>query len=122
MLRMFLSYMAVGLVFALWGVVYALLFLAGWDHWLVATALFVGGFVTARVLWQRLSPLDEAKRTPIGRFVSASGATADLWGPPAVAGAFVSFGHLDFGAEPVVRNTTEVPASANGAKILLLVA
>jgi len=53
-LRFYIMYLAVGAAFAPFGLVYGLLVLEGWDHWLVAVLLLAGGFLTARFVWERV--------------------------------------------------------------------
>lgn len=52
--RLSLQYLAVGLSFAPWGLVYALLSLSGWGHWSILVLLLGGGLATAHVAWQYL--------------------------------------------------------------------
>jgi len=52
--RMFLLYLAVGVAFVPFGLIYALLALAGWDHWFVAVVALAGGFLAARFVWAAL--------------------------------------------------------------------
>ena len=43
-------YLLVAAAFLPWGVVYAVVQVAGWNHWLIAVSLLVLGFVTAKAL------------------------------------------------------------------------
>jgi len=40
--------------FVPFGLIYALLALAGWDHWFVAVVALAGGFLAARFVWAAL--------------------------------------------------------------------
>jgi hypothetical protein len=60
--RVSLLYIAVGVAFAPFGLVYALLAVNGWDHW-ISTVLLLGcGFVAAQLVWnaleKRVNPMD----------------------------------------------------------------
>lgn len=52
--RLSLRYFAVGLSFAPWGLIYALLALSGWVHWSILVLLLGAGLATAHVAWQYL--------------------------------------------------------------------
>ena len=47
-----LQYLAVGTVSIPFGLVYALLVILGWDHWVVAVVLLGGSFFVARFAWE----------------------------------------------------------------------
>jgi hypothetical protein len=53
-LKTILLYLAVGVAFLPWGVLYAGLSLSGWDHWSLALLLLGGGFLTAHAVWTAL--------------------------------------------------------------------
>lgn len=52
--KKFIQYSSVGVVSIPFGLAYALLAIAGWDHWLVAVIALAGGFSAARFVWAML--------------------------------------------------------------------
>ena len=52
--KFYLMYLAVGAVFVPFGLVYGLLVLQGWDHWLFIVFLLGAGFLAGRYVWGKL--------------------------------------------------------------------
>ena len=65
--KMFLKYLAVGAAFIPWGVLYSLLVLAGWDHWVIAVLMLGGGFATAHFAWTALEKRMRVQLVEISR-------------------------------------------------------
>jgi len=69
---MFFLYLAVGVAFVPWGIVYSLFVLAGWDHWLPALLMLGGGFTTAHFVWRKLETRMQIRPT-----LTAGGASVE---------------------------------------------
>lgn len=86
-LDFYVMYLAVGAVFAPFGLVYGLLVLQGWDHWLVAIFLLGAGFLAGRYVWGKLERRLFVKAVAPVQLVSfrVSGPLLELVRPVAVA-------------------------------------
>jgi hypothetical protein len=73
--KFYLMYLGVGAAFAPFGLVYGLLAVNGWDHWLVGVALLAAGFLTAHFVWGCLQARFFKPLSPTAkRYLSASAA------------------------------------------------
>lgn len=52
--KTFLMYLAIGMAFLPWGMLYALISLSGWDHWSLVVLLLGAGLLTSHFVWAAL--------------------------------------------------------------------
>jgi hypothetical protein len=58
LLRTCLAYLAVAVVFGLWGTPYAIAEVYGWTSWPLFAVALTGGFVSSLFIWRRIGPRD----------------------------------------------------------------
>lgn len=125
--RMFLLYLAVGAAFIPSGVVYALLRLAGWDHWLLAGVLLGTGFLTAHFVWVALGTRKAVKGRQVFHqtFLGAGEAESELSKQREVIALIGEFNYYSYtserGPSPVIKLPSQArPGTTARSQTILL--